>query len=229
MTKKDILSAAAVYGSQFVRWIDFIIDEEASIRNGIIIPENDHDGQGVTFCGLTQASDGLDLATLSPSWVAGSYFSGKIPYWKAVAGLPSPLLECVANWRVNMGLGGAARVLQSALAARGSGIYEDGQIGPATLLAANADTNTRDLCRACVVAADAHYRAIVARIPARAYALSDWLRRNQHLLARFVDIDPATPEDATAVIATPAVPRAPAPRSVTQIMNDLQVTPVILT
>lgn len=209
--------------------MDFIIDEEASLKNGMIISENDHDGQGVTFCGLTQASDALDLATLSPSWVAGSYFSGKIPYWKGVAGLPSPLRECVANWRVNMGLAGAARVLQSALAVRGSGIYEDGQIGPATLLAANADANTKALCRACVAVADAHYRAIVARIPARTYALADWLRRDQHLLARFVDIDPTTPEDAIAVIATPSVPRVPAPRSVAQVLNDLQVTPVILT
>jgi len=228
MTKSDILTAAAVYGARFVSWLDFIIDEEASWKNGMIIPENDHDGQGITFCGLTEASDGLDLANLSPSWVAGSYYSGKIPYWKGVAGLPWPLLECVANWRVNMGVGGAGELLQATLNSRGASLTVDGSVGLGTITAANADSETRALCRACVAAADAHYRDIVARIPARAYALPDWLRRDQHLLARFVDPAPA-PEDAMSVLATPAAPRVPAPRSLGQILGDLTVSPQVLT
>lgn len=227
MTKSDILSAATLYGARFTAWLDFILDEEIETRNGMIIPENCHDGQGITFAGLTQASDGLDLSQLSPSWVAGSYYAGKVPYWKGVAGLPSPLLEVVANWRVNMGVGGAGRILQATLNARGGSLKVDGVVGLGTLTAANADPDTRALCRACVAAADAHYRAIVVRIPDRAYALNDWLRRDQHLLARFVD--PEIPEDAMGPLSTKAVPRVPAPRTLEQILGDLQVTPQVLT
>ena len=228
MNKTDILTSGAVYGQRFVSWLDFIIDEEASWKNGMIIPENDHDGQGITFCGLTQASDGLDLANLSPSWVAGSYYNGKIPYWKGVAGLPYPLQECVANWRVNMGIGGAGKLLQATLNARGARLSVDGVIGQGTITAANADPDIRGLCRALVWAADAHYRAIVARLPDRAYALGDWLRRDQHLFHRFVDTAPV-PEDALSVLSTPASPRVPAPRSLEQILGDLTITPQVFT
>jgi len=227
MTKSDILHAAAIYGERFVAWLDFIIDEEAEYTHGtnIIRAENLGDGQGQTFCGLTSASDGLDLASVTPSWVAGSYFSGRIPYWKGVAGLPSPLLECVANWRVNMGIGGAGVLLQRTLNARGASLTVDGSIGLGTITAANAEPDTRALCRACVAAADAHYRGIVARLPERAYALPDWLRRDQHLLSRFVDT--SVPEEAQAILATPASPRVPAPRSLAQILEDLVITPQV--
>ena len=231
MTKSDILHAALIYGPRFVAWLDFIIDEEAEYTRGTnrIRSENLGDGQGVTFCGLTQASDGLDLASVTPSWVAGSYFSGRIPYWKGVAGLPAPVLECVANWRVNMGVGGAGKLLQNTLNARGASLVVDGQIGLGTITASNADPDSRDLARALIAAADAHYREIVAKIPARAYALPDWLRRDQHLAARFVDAAPEAPEDGMAVLATPASPRVPSPRSLDQILSDLVITPQVMT
>ena len=224
MTKSDILHAAALYGSRFVAWLDFIIDEEASWRNGMIIPEDDHDGEGICFCGLTQKSDGLDLVNLSPSWVAGSYYNGKEPYWKPVAGLPAPLAECLANWRVNMGIAGSTRLLQ-----RFVGLPADGVLGPATIAAAVAVTNPAAATRQLVSAADARYRAIVAANPARAYALGDWLRRDQHLLARFVDDSSSAPSEGMAILATPAVPRAPRPRSLEQILQDLTVTRQIMT
>ena len=227
MNKSDILSAAALYGARFVAWLDFVLDEEIEVKNGMIVPENCHDGEGVTFAGLTQASDGLDLHNLSPRWVAGSYYNGKVPYWKPVAGLPLPLAECMGNWRVNMGLGGSGKLLQEVLNSRGARLTVDGAVGASTIMAAMADPDTRGLCRALVAAADAHYRDIVSRKPSRAYALNDWLRRDQHLLARFVDT--AVPEDAMGPISTPLMPRVPSPRTFSEILDDLQVTPQVIT
>ena len=226
MTKSDILRSASVYGSRFVSWIDFIIDEEAEYVRGTknLRAENLSDGQGVTFCGLTQASDGLNMQTVTPSWVAGSFYFGKVPYWKPVAGLPYPLAECVANWRVHMGVSGSTKLLQAAI-----DLPQDGILGPATIARAASFPEPLVLCRQLVKAADDHYRAIVARIPSRSYALADWLRRDQHLLARFVDTQQSIPEQALGVLATPAIPRVPTPRSLDQILADLVITPQVMT
>jgi len=225
MNKSDILSAAQRYGSRFVTWLDFIVDVEAVIKKGMIIFQDEKDGQGLTICGLTQKSDGLDIAKFSPEWVASTYYNGKIPYWLPVANLPFPIAECLANYRLNMGLTGSTLLLQSVIR-----LPRDGILGPGTMAKTAAVQTPTVFCRELVAASDERYRAIVAKRPERAIFLKGWLRRNQRLLSRFVahdqDVaqDPPVPE-AMSAEDTPSVRL----RSLQEIMDDLVIVPQVMT
>jgi lysozyme family protein len=82
---------------------------------------------------------------------------------------------------VNHGVGRASKFLQRAL-----GVDADGQIGPATLAAANS-ADQISVCEKVCDQREAFYREIVARKPDQARFLNGWLRRINEMRAYTTD------------------------------------------
>jgi len=128
MTIKDVLGAAEDESPRFRAFLAWVLPWEATVSHaGDILPENDHDGAGTTFAGMTERDDGLDLKTLSSHWLVSKYIGN---YWKPSRAeeIPEPVCYVVANFAVNTGVSHAAKFLQRAL-----GITDDGIIGPDTI------------------------------------------------------------------------------------------------
>lgn len=171
MVISDIYAEAEVYGSRFVTWLKFLLPLEATLgANGQIVMENDRDGAGETFAGLTQRDDQLP-ANPMPEWVAATY---RRNYWNAVSAnyLPYGVAEETATIAVNEGVGTASKILQGIL-----GVTQDGIIGLGTISAAlKADPTV--VCRQLAALNDQHYRAIVAAHPDDQRFLRGWLNRD---------------------------------------------------
>jgi type VI secretion system secreted protein VgrG len=96
---------------------------------------------------------------------------------------PSRLTAKVFDTGVNVGTGGAARILQNALNSLKPAVRlkVDGALGPLTLdaldLALNAPNGLNRVLAAYADAQADYYRAIVRRKPSQAKFLTGWLRR----------------------------------------------------
>ena len=178
MTISDILSEGAIYGERYLKWLNFICVAEATIgASGNILMENDHDGAGLTFCGLTQRDDNLKNNP-QPEWVAATFRSS---YWNKVEAdaLPHGVGEEVANIAVNEGVGTAGKILQRAL-----GLPEDGIIGDRTIAFADA-RNAHELCLDIAARNDQHYKAICEANPNNLRFLRGWLNRDEAMVKAF--------------------------------------------
>ena len=97
MTIQDIIDySTGKYTPRFTFWLKFICNVEATVdRHGNILKEDDHDGAGITFCGLTKKDDHLpDNPT--PQWIADTYHDY---YWSESRAdlLPQGVGEEIAN------------------------------------------------------------------------------------------------------------------------------------
>lgn len=115
-------------------------------------------------------------------------------FWRAnrVHEMPARVACKVFNMAVNIGRGGAGKVLQRALNSLGAGIAVDGVIGPKTIGAVKrvvdsygngggTDAGEAVLVRAiCRIQAD-YYRGIVERNPSQKKFLKGWLRRAEYM------------------------------------------------
>lgn len=128
------------------------------------------DPGGATNFGITQADmPGVDMRTITVQQATAYY---QEHYWKPLYNEIDS--QAVANklfdMGVNMGVGTAVRLLQTALA-----VAIDGVFGPGTLAAAN---NAGDsLLAPYKVVLAKHYQNIVAAHPERVKFLAGWLRR----------------------------------------------------
>lgn len=224
MKISDILFAARAESPRFRDALAFVCKWEATLdKDGSIVAENDHDGEGITFCGLTQKSDALPVdangtVTASPGWIVTRYLTG---YWNLVLAstLPFPVGECAFNFGVNCGNGEAAILLQKTLNALGLGpLAVDGGLGPQTLDAVwKADAN--QLARALCAQAVTHYHGIVAANPERDGDLNGWIHRTDDLLETF-----CTSAAATAAASPSVHPSTIDPSPSTQ-PSSLTITP----
>lgn len=185
MKISDIIAASNdAYQPRFTYWLNFICHAEATLGpDGHIVAENDHDGAGLTFCGLTQRDDGLDPDNLAPEWVAKTYHD---KYWTPAqaVNLPWGVGEETANIAVNEGIGTAGKILQQTLSDLGARIGVDGRIGPATEQAA-ASFDPDAVLKALIAHNDEHYKAICRRNLDDLRFLRGWLNRDQDALKAF--------------------------------------------
>jgi hypothetical protein len=184
MTISDIISAAKTkFPERFCFWLNFICEAEATIgQDGNIVRENDHDGAGITFCGLTQRDDQLpDHPT--PQWIADTYHDG---YWAESRAdlLPKGVGEEVANIAVNEGLGTAFKILQQSINSLGVHITIDGKIGSQTDEAAFQE-DAHQLALKIAEYNDQHYKDIADRRPDLRNNLKGWLNRDQLMVKTF--------------------------------------------
>ena len=184
MTIQDILDASSrKFPARFTKWLKFICEVEATLdRNGNILKEDDHDGAGITFCGLTQKYDHLpDNPT--PEWIADIYHDS---YWAESRAdlLPQGVGEEVANIAVNEGLGVAFKILQKSINALGVKIDIDGKIGPATEKAAFQE-DAHLLCLKIGEYNDEHYKEIADKRPDLRNNLRGWLNRDALMIKTF--------------------------------------------
>lgn len=178
MTISDILAEAEIYGDRFVKWLHFICEAEATLDgSGKILVEDDHDGAGLTFCGLTQRDDNL-MNNPQPEWVAATY---RRKYWNKVEAdaLPYGVGEEVANIAVNEGVGTAGKILQRAL-----GLPEDGIIGDRTIAFADAK-DPHQLCLDIAAKNNDHYKAICEANTSKLRFLRGWLNRDVAMVKEF--------------------------------------------
>jgi lysozyme family protein len=178
MKIKDIIDySSGKYTQRFTKWLSFICDVEATLdHNGNILKEDDHDGAGITMCGLTQKNDHLpDNPT--PQWIADTYHDY---YWAESRAdlLPQGVGEEVANIAVNEGLGTAFKILQQSINALGIHIAIDGKIGPITEKA-SFEEDRHLLCLKIGEYNDLHYKEIADMRPDLRQNLRGWLNRDQ--------------------------------------------------
>lgn len=188
MKIEDILTSArgSAFGTpRFLAWLAFILKWECEFeRDGVTIrAENDpDDAGGLTFAGIDARSHReFNFRNPRPEFVVTVYHND---YWRPsqAAALAWPVGEVVANFAVNMGLGRAARLLQTAINAlpgRGQTLV-DGRIGVATIAAANME-DARMLADVIEDLADETYRGIVRANPRNMKFLNGWLNRNAAL------------------------------------------------
>ena len=174
MTITNVIAAAQDESPRFRRFLAWVLPWEATVNDaGEILPENDHDGAGITFAGMTQRDDGLDLKTLSSHWLVGKYLGN---YWKPSRAeeLPEPVCYVVANFAVNTGNEHAAKFLQRAL-----GLPDDGQIGPITL-ASTFKVDAKELAFDVLDYGRRYYHSLGDSNP----NLKGWLNRTADLEAK---------------------------------------------
>jgi lysozyme family protein len=131
------------------------------------------DTGGETKFGIAQnANPDICVATLTLEQAQNVYF---IRYWLAAKcdKIASPLSLLHFDTSVNMGVGGAAKLLQAAL-----GLVADGDIGPKTLAAIAAIKNPSELCTKYLNLKQARYDAIVKANPTQAKFAKGWKTRN---------------------------------------------------
>jgi len=184
MKIQDILNYATTkYPERFVKWLHFICDIEATIdNNGNILKEDDHDGAGITFCGLNQKDDHLpDDPTAK--WIADTYHDY---YWSESGAdlLPLGVGEEIANIAVNEGYGTAYKILQQSINALGIHISIDGKIGTKTEEAAFQE-DRHQLALMIGKYNDQHYKEIADKRPDLSNNLRGWLNRDQQMIQTF--------------------------------------------
>jgi lysozyme family protein len=181
----DIVSAAgALKSPRFSLWLKFILDHECEFYSGTqnIRPEKvSGDSGGLTFAGIDQASHpGFPFDYPTPAAIVDVYWNR---YWLAsrAPDLAWPVGEVTANFAVNMGLGRAAWLLQTAInqIPGGGSCRVDRDIGPKTIEASKLE-DPRKLADIIEDQADLAYRGIAAN-PTRKKFLAGWLRRDDEL------------------------------------------------
>ena len=184
MTIQDIIDYSTdKYTPRFTFWLKFICNVEATVdHQGNILKEDDHDGAGITFCGLTQKDDYLP-DNLTPQWIADTYHDY---YWSESRAdlLPKGVGEEVANIAVNEGYGTAFKILQQSINALGIHIAIDGKIGAQTENAAFQE-DAHQLCLMIGKYNDEHYKEIADRRPDLSNNLRGWLSRDQQMIQTF--------------------------------------------
>jgi lysozyme family protein len=174
MTIAEVLAASQDESPRFRKFLAWVLPWEATVSHaGDILPENDHDGAGTTFAGLTQRDDGLDLKTLSSHWLVSKYVSN---YWKPSRAeeIPEPVCYVIANFAVNCGVGRASKWIQRAL-----GLPDDGIIGPDTI-AHCYKVDTKELARDVLDYGRRYYHSLGEDNP----NLKGWLNRTNDLEAK---------------------------------------------
>jgi len=184
MTIQDIVDyASGKYTQRFTKWLKFICNVEATVdRQGNILKEDDHDGAGITFCGLTQKYDHLPNNP-TPKWIADTYHDY---YWSESRAdlLPQGVGEEVANIAVNEGYATAFKILQQSINALGVHIAIDGKIGSQTEEAAFQE-DAHQLCLMIGQYNDEYYKNIADRRPDLRNNLRGWLFRDQQMIQTF--------------------------------------------
>jgi len=180
----DILESAGRYGSRFKTWLGFVLVWECAFnRQGDIITENVlGDGGGITFAGIDHRSHPkFNYLHPTPEAVAEVYFA---EYWTPVGAesFAFPVGEVVANFAVNMGLGRAVGMLQTAInqLPAGGDCRVDSVLGPRTIEAAGRE-DPRVLADLMEDVASKRYRDIVKARPSQRKFLQGWLNRNEAL------------------------------------------------
>lgn len=129
------------------------------------------DSGGETKFGIAQnANPNIDVRDLTLAQALNIY---QAKYWTPAHcdNMSSPLSAIHFDTVVNLGVGGAAKILQTAL-----GVAADGNIGPSTL-SALAAADIPSLCSSYLNARQARYNAIVAANPSQAKFLAGWTNR----------------------------------------------------
>jgi lysozyme family protein len=183
----NIIAAAQSESGRFRKWLAWTLNQEATLdAEGNIVPENDHDGEGITFGGLTQKSDNLPVdehghVTASAGWMVTTYLSH---YWNPLAPqLPYPVGECVANFGLTDGPSHGIRFLQQALNDLSQAVAIDGALGEQSLAASWKVQDDNALARAvCKHGVDYYHQVGVGP---RAQDLQGWLNRTDNLLVTF--------------------------------------------
>ena len=132
---------------------DRICQWTLAAEGGAAITDDPRDPGGLTKYGIAQRSHpGVDIRALD---LAGAEAIYQREYWDAnhCGDLPDVVAMVVFDSAVNLGDGREDRFLQSAC-----GVTVDGQIGPATLAAANAADPVTLAC-ACMAEREAFYKA----------------------------------------------------------------------
>lgn len=135
------------------------------------------DSGGCTKYGIAQnANPGVDVTKLTLAQAKQIYIDS---YWTPAKGevLPTLIAAIHFDTAVNMGVGKAAKLLQTAL-----GVVVDGQLGPATF-AAIAKFDQKVLCKKYLTARQAAYNVIVTNKPSQAKFAQGWLNRINALQA----------------------------------------------
>ena len=133
------------------------------------------DNGGETKFGIAQnANPDICVRTLTLAQAQKLYFDR---YWLAAKcdKIPSPLSMLQFDTAVNMGVGAAAKLLQTAL-----GVVVDGNIGPKTLAAVQT-MNLSQLCTKYLDLKQARYDAIVKANPTQAKFAKGWKARNDDM------------------------------------------------
>jgi hypothetical protein len=182
MTKEGIISSATG-SARFLKWLRFILDWECEIdrKTGKIIPEDMHDGAGITVAGLTARDDSFPASGITEPWVSNTY---KTEYWNKCLGdaLPDPVGSVLANFGVNCGIETAVTMLQLTACDYGQRITCDGKLGEQTLAAVFKISNSKEVAYALIGKADGRYRRLATHRP-ETYArdLQGWLNRDEAL------------------------------------------------
>jgi lysozyme family protein len=134
------------------------------------------DTGGVTKYGIAQNKNpDIDVMNLNLDKALNIYFER---YWLPAKcdKIASPLNVLHFDTAVNMGVGAAAKLLQTAL-----GVTADGGIGPQTLAAIAAVTDPSALCTKYLNLKQARYDAIVRANPSQAKFAAGWRSRNEEM------------------------------------------------
>lgn len=134
------------------------------------------DRGGETKFGIAQnANPDICVATLTLADAQKIYYDR---YWLPAQcdKIASPLSLLHFDTAVNMGVGGAAKLLQAAL-----GVTADGAIGPKTLAAIQKITDPSELCTKYLDLKQARYDAIVKANPTQAKFAKGWRLRNDDM------------------------------------------------
>jgi lysozyme family protein len=134
----------------------------------------DHGGE-TKFGIAKQANPSINIATLTLDKALNIYFN---EYWLIgkCDKISSPLNILHFDTCVNMGVGAAAKLLQTSL-----GLIADGNIGPATLGAVLALPNSSLVCTKYLDSKQSRYDSIVAHNPSQAKFANGWKARTDDM------------------------------------------------
>lgn len=167
------------YSEAFLRADAFV----ARVEGGLSDHPADHGGS--TAFGISRASHPQE-EPWPPSAERAQYLRWK-GYWHAslCEDLPGLVALVTYDWAINSGKGRPARALQTELVARGAQILVDGDIGPATALAALQVCQTpeldRDVARAMLQARCRRFVEIVRGDASQLAFLGGWWERTRLL------------------------------------------------
>lgn len=134
--------------------------------------DNSADPGGITKFGISQAANpSVDISSLTLDQAEQLY---QLKYWipSYCQSFQDPLVTIHFDTTVNMGINGAAKILQQTL-----GVAVDGQIGPITLGAAGKIQDLTSFTLQYLQNRLAKYQAIVNVNPSQAIFLSGWTNR----------------------------------------------------
>ena len=159
---------------------DFLSALPFTLQNEGGYVDDPNDAGGATNFGITEATarawgfDG-DMQDLTQDDAAAIYQADYWDNWSLDDLTSQAVATAVFDLHVNMG-GGAAQVIQAAVADCGVPIVQDGAWGPATRAAVNR-CNPAQLVPAIAQEAAARYQTIAANNPNDAGFLDGWLNR----------------------------------------------------